>query len=165
MRYLASAAIVLLLTFACSAANDVRIEPGGQVETNQNTDPVPKQVSAEKNYDITIENNTLTNCDQSFVYNSGDKPNAPTSATIQNNIIKGDGETLIRVIDDIVTPTYSNNYYWGGTLGLTPTPSGISTSSLTLSTNNDGLQLQGTYGAQDIDRLTESECGPTTFYP
>ncbi len=56
LRYLTAVAVVLLLTVSCKAANDVRIEPGGQVETNQNTDSVPKQASTEKNCDITIEN-------------------------------------------------------------------------------------------------------------
>lgn len=120
--------------------------------------------------DVTVANNTIINSKQSLHYGSSAKDNAPTSATISNNLIRNniddDGDyDFVRVTENssgeslnIVDPTYSNNYFYGSSdLGFSPVPDGISLTEVALSQNNNG-QYYATdtslnLGAPELEKL------------
>lgn len=104
--------------------------------------------------DVQVANNTIINSKQSLHYGSSAKDNAPTSATIENNLIRnnigGDGDyEYIRVTDNsvgetlnVVSPTYLNNYFYGSSdLGLPETPDGINLSDVTLRQSASGQYI------------------------
>lgn len=123
-----------------------------------------------------IEYNTIINSAQSFVYGSSEKENPPASATIAGNlVINDDSDTIIHIQEyndsvslDIVDPTYSDNIYYGGSLGLSPRPDGIdfsSSSRPSVSTISETGQLvHDTIGAPEIIKLDESDVGPSYDY-
>lgn len=116
---------------------------------------------------VQIENNSLINCEQSFLYGASGNPLPPADITFSENIVRNnigsDGIfDLIREVVAISNPSYSGEAYFGSSLGISPVPSGIDTSTDPgLMENAQGLWLHsGGKGAQDITRLFESDCGP-----
>lgn len=87
---------------------------------------------------ITVQNNSLINCKQSFVYGGGNYGFPPESAAFVDNCARnnlaGDGQfNLVRVVTPNVAPspayvpdyTYLGERYYGSPLGLSSTPSGV----------------------------------------
>lgn len=138
-------------------------------DDNESGEDSPKVSGYWEVKDITISNNTIINSQQSFNYGASEKDNAPTSATISNNLVRNDLDEnttseVIRVCDNddeslnIVSPTYSNNYYYGSSLGLSPTPSGINFTSVSLTQNENGQYIADslTVGASELVKLNSS---------
>lgn len=72
---------------------------------------------------VQVENNSLINCEQSFLYGSSGNPLPPADVTFSDNIarnnIGSDGMfDLIREVVAISNPSYSGETYFGPFCGV-----------------------------------------------
>lgn len=138
---------------------------GGIVLSTHVTDPLLVEYWEVRN--LEVSNNSLINCQQSFIYGVGNNGNPPHSANFINNIARSglDGEGLfpvIKVVEDLVEQSYTGNLYYGSSVGLSPVPSGINYQTApNLVQNAQGLWMDPSgRGTQGIIRLYEEDCGP-----
>jgi poly(beta-D-mannuronate) lyase len=136
---------------------------------------------------VTVQNNSLINCKQSFVYGGGNYGFPPESATFIDNCARndltGDGSfDFVRVITPSTAPSpaYTPAYacagerYYGSALGFTPTPPGVdlTTDPALVPAVINGYTLHfapagvnaGTQAAR-IAPLTAANAGPLAYTP
>ncbi|HSI07342.1 MAG TPA: chondroitinase-B domain-containing protein, partial [Rariglobus sp.] len=134
---------------------------------------------------VTVQNNSLINCKQSFVYGGGNYGFPPESAAFIDNCARnnlaGNGQfDFVRVVTPSTAPspaytpayTYDGERYYGSALGFTPTPAGIDTAAdpALVATAVNGYTLYfapsgaGT-AATRIAPLTASNAGPLGYAP
>ncbi|MDK2971380.1 MAG: poly(beta-D-mannuronate) lyase [Candidatus Sumerlaeota bacterium] len=114
--------------------------------------------------DCTVAFNTFVNCAQTFAIgiesSDGDTTLPPQNNTIANNLVLSNGNTIFNIINAPVNMTYEGNIMDGGTLGISPTPAGITLASPMLAPAADGL-YRPTTGSPAIDGAVGSYPGVT----
>lgn len=78
--------------------------------------------------DIVVRNNTIIDCQQSFVYGGGNYGVAPFSAALERNLVARPLGAIVRAITPLLHPAYKNEHYHGGPPGIAPAP-GIDTTT------------------------------------
>lgn len=111
-------------------------------------------------FDVTINNNTIYDSQQSFLY-GGNYTYPAWGIVFENNVVYNDGIfPVIREDLALDGPRYSKERYWGSELGIALT-AGLSFTPITdLFQTVDGLWLSQSGGAQNIRPLSPEELGP-----
>jgi len=109
-------------------------------------------------FNTLIENNTLIDCERSFVY-EGKYPHAPENITFRNNLVFAENKEVVFEGITLVNPIYDNEHYCGASLGI-ELKDGIffSQEAPILSTVN-GLKLHSEFGARDLNVLNNKNAG------
>lgn len=104
-----------------------------------------------------VVNNTIVNCDQGFAIgygSSSDQTLPPMNSTIANNVVQQSGP-IFRIYEEPINMTYSKNMVYGGNIGISPVPAGVSEINPML-VSNGGSIYRPDNGSPVIDYADQS---------
>lgn len=150
---------------------------GGIVLMSSETDPsAPGDPPTGEHWpveNVLIQNNSIINSKQSFIYGGGDYDYGPVSVTFQDNLarnnIAGDGQyPFIKLFFPIASASYSGERYYGSALGDLPSaPPGVNITTdpgvTATSVNGYTLYFSANAGteAAHINPLQPGDVGPS----
>lgn len=115
--------------------------------------PLNRYLRAER---CLIAFNTFVNCREAFSIGNtsgeGDTTLAPLNCIIANNVVlsSSSSQRVFNIVTAPVGQVYEGNIVFGGTMGITPAPAGVTVQNPLLATGLDGLQRPQT-GSPLID--------------
>lgn len=119
---------------------------------------------------LLVADNTLYDCRQSFVHGGGYAYGPPSATFVGNLAHNASAYPVVRQIKPIASPSYSDEYYHGSSVGLSPVPAGVTTGSTSPTStviNGYTLWFSSAAGAPAaaLRPLQASDVGPRGYVP